>query len=169
MPFCEFDGIQSNAGATPRNRRKNEERPMKTDVLSRFAPLVLVLAMIAVVSHAGSASLDGGEPQAARATRTANVTLCASPAQAPSAATCEPKCAAPCLPTWCQPGAKLWRCCPDDYCRKPAPCVRCPDWRSVCPDYCRKCLPQAPCRVSGECDDYCRKSCPVRLASRICP
>jgi len=53
------------------------------------------------------------------------------------------------------------RCCCDDYCRKPCPCVpnycsaRCPD------DYCRKSCPFIPCYAGGcAADCYCRKPCP---------
>lgn len=50
-------------------------------------------------------------------------------------------------------------CCPDRYCRKPAPCVVRP--RTLCGDaYCRK---PAPCveRPKITCsDDYCRKPSP---------
>jgi hypothetical protein len=58
------------------------------------------------------------------------------------------------------------RCYPDDYCRKPIPCLvpvsRCggPD------DYCRKpipCLFDVP--RAGLCPDYCRKAFP----SLLCP
>ena len=52
-------------------------------------------------------------------------------------------------------------CCPDDYCRKPLPCVPCGPLRWLCDDYCRKSLPCVPCQCLGVCpDDYCRKPCP---------
>jgi hypothetical protein len=74
---------------------------------------------------------------------------------------------APLLPCW----QRWWLgtancpsvgCCPDDYCRKPLPCVpvvRCggPD------DYCRKPLPCVPVVRCGGPDDYCRKPLPCLL------
>lgn len=52
-------------------------------------------------------------------------------------------------------------CCPDDYCRKPFPCLPCPSLRGCCDDYCRKPMPCVPCEFPrGCCDDYCRKPLP---------
>jgi hypothetical protein len=52
-------------------------------------------------------------------------------------------------------------CCPDDYCRKPMPCVPCPPCGSCCNDYCRKPMPCVPCPQGCWCpDDYCRKPMP---------
>jgi hypothetical protein len=52
-------------------------------------------------------------------------------------------------------------CCPDDYCRKPLPCVPCGPLQWLCDDYCRKPLPCVACPCTGCCpDDYCRKPCP---------
>lgn len=52
-------------------------------------------------------------------------------------------------------------CCPDDYCRKPLPCIACPQLPSTCDNYCRKPLPciQVPC-LPGCPDDYCRRPFP---------
>jgi hypothetical protein len=51
--------------------------------------------------------------------------------------------------------------CPDDYCRKPAPCTPCLPPGSTCDDYCRKPIPCVPCLPGcGVCDDYCRKPLP---------
>ena len=69
-----------------------------------------------------------------------------------------------CLKRICPPAgpyrvSALMLCCPDDYCRKPFPCVTCPSgW---CPDdYCRKSFP-CLCRPVGWCpDDYCGKPMP---------
>ncbi len=64
------------------------------------------------------------------------------------------KCARPC-------NGGLMLCCPDDYCRKPMPCVPCPP-PNCCPDdYCRKPMPCVPCPPPNCCpDDYCRKPLP---------
>ena len=64
------------------------------------------------------------------------------------------KCTSPCR-------TALMLCCPDDYCRKPMPCVPCPP-PSCCPDdYCRKPMPCVPCPPPSCCpDDYCRKPMP---------
>ena len=49
--------------------------------------------------------------------------------------------------------------CPDDYCRKPAPCI-CEQNCYTCDDYCPKGAP-CPCPVRTFCcDDYCRKGAP---------
>ena len=52
-------------------------------------------------------------------------------------------------------------CCPDDYCRKPWPCIPCLSGCFECDNYCRKPFPCIPC-LSGcfECDNYCRKPYP---------
>jgi hypothetical protein len=51
--------------------------------------------------------------------------------------------------------------CPDDYCRKPIPCIPCLPPSCACDDYCRKSLPCVPCLSQcGLCDDYCRKPFP---------
>ena len=52
-------------------------------------------------------------------------------------------------------------CCPDDYCRKPLPCLPCVPLQGCCNDYC----PKPPPCVGGLClpccgDDYCRKPLP---------
>jgi hypothetical protein len=64
------------------------------------------------------------------------------------------KCVDPCR-------GSLMLCCPDDYCRKPMPCVPCPP-PCCCPDdYCRKPMPCVPCLPPNCCpDDYCRKPMP---------
>jgi hypothetical protein len=54
--------------------------------------------------------------------------------------------------------------CPDDYCRKPLPCVP-PNSRGCVDDYCRKTLPVVPCNARGCTDDYCPKTCPLFLGS----
>ena len=63
-----------------------------------------------------------------------------------------------------------WRqracCCPDDYCRKPLPCVP-PNAKGCVDDYCGKPLPCVPPNRQGCVDDYCRKSCPIFLG-RLC-
>jgi hypothetical protein len=52
-------------------------------------------------------------------------------------------------------------CCPDDYCRKPLPCIPCPVPTGCVDDYCCKPLPCIPCPVPTGCvDDYCRKPLP---------
>jgi hypothetical protein len=70
------------------------------------------------------------------------------PATAPSVAPHSP----------CDPDLLL-RGCPDDYCLKPCPRLKClpcglPD------DYCRKPCPRLKCLPCGLPDDYCRKPCP---------
>lgn len=52
-------------------------------------------------------------------------------------------------------------CCPDDYCRKPPPCLSPEFCPKGCDDYCRKpppCLSPEFCPRG--CDDYCRKPPP---------
>ena len=50
--------------------------------------------------------------------------------------------------------------CPNDYCRKPAPCVPCPV-QTKCACYCRKPAPCPPCCCPlCCCDCYCRKPLP---------
>jgi hypothetical protein len=67
-------------------------------------------------------------------------------------------------PAWC-----FSRCgCPDDYCKKPLPCVSC-DWRGTCDDYCKKPLPCVSCDWCGTCDDYCRKPAPIRIPTCLPP
>lgn len=52
-------------------------------------------------------------------------------------------------------------CCPDDYCRKPLPCVPCECRPGCCDDYCRKPLPCVPRECYRNCcDDYCPKPWP---------
>ena len=69
---------------------------------------------------------------------------------------------------WCAPVCPSVGCCPDDYCRKPIPCV--PPVQCGGPDdYCRKpipCVPPVPC---GGPDDYCRKSLPCLLCPPASP
>jgi len=49
---------------------------------------------------------------------------------------------------------------PDDYCRKPIPCLPCLPG-GCCDDYCRKPIPCVTCPPPGvHCDDYCRKPLP---------
>lgn len=51
--------------------------------------------------------------------------------------------------------------CPDDYCRKPMPCIPCPAPCGCVDDYCPKPMPCIPCPVPCVCpDDYCRKPLP---------
>jgi hypothetical protein len=107
---------------------------------NRVWPLVLLLAAIVLLMHA-TQSASGAEPGA-----------CSPSMKSASKGLC--------LPTWCQGCVKPKLTC-DDYCRKPAPCVRKSDWCDLAPDYCRKCLPTPPCCAKLECDDYCRKPCPV--------
>jgi hypothetical protein len=69
---------------------------------------------------------------------------------------------------WCAPLCPSTGCCPDDYVRKPLPCVpviRCggPD------DYCRKPLPCVPVIRCGGPDDYCRKPLPCLLCPPLTP
>ena len=52
-------------------------------------------------------------------------------------------------------------CCPDDYCRKPFPCIPCPPARGCVDDYCKKPSPCIPCPPARGCvDDYCKKPFP---------
>jgi hypothetical protein len=52
-------------------------------------------------------------------------------------------------------------CCPNDYCRKPFPCVPCPDLSKTADGYCRKPMPCIPCFCMSCCpDDYCPKPFP---------
>jgi hypothetical protein len=81
------------------------------------------------------------------------------------------KCVSPCS------RSGLMLCCPDDYCRKPMPCVPCP--RGCCPDtYCPKPIPSVPCpNACWYPDDYCRKPIPclswppspIRYSCGPCP
>jgi hypothetical protein len=60
------------------------------------------------------------------------------------------------------------RVCPDDFCRKPHPCIRhLAPWCGV-DDYCRKPFPCIWC-LAPWCglDDYCRKPCP-NLCRPLC-
>ena len=51
--------------------------------------------------------------------------------------------------------------CPDDYCRKPLPCVQCLPQCGTCDNYCRKPMPCVQCLPQcGTCDNYCRKPLP---------
>jgi hypothetical protein len=61
-------------------------------------------------------------------------------------------------------------CCPDDYCRKPMPCI-CPVPRcGSCDDYCRKPMPcLCPVPRCGSCDDYCHKPLPCLLCPPLTP
>ncbi len=55
--------------------------------------------------------------------------------------------------------------CPDDYHRKPWPCLPHAICGGLCDHYCKKPLPHLPCPVPGvHCDDYYKKpwSCPPR-------
>ena len=53
-------------------------------------------------------------------------------------------------------------CCPDDYCRKPFPCISCPKLCGTKDDYCRPPMPCIPCNCMTRCaDDYCRKPYPT--------
>lgn len=58
-----------------------------------------------------------------------------------------------------------FRWCPDDFCRKPLPPVKCPPC-GVCDDYCKKPLPCLAALPCGECDDYCRKPPPCLIRPR---
>jgi hypothetical protein len=52
-------------------------------------------------------------------------------------------------------------CCPDDYCRKPMPCIPCVRLQGCCDDYCPKPEPCAPRFCTPRCpDDYCPKPLP---------
>ena len=58
------------------------------------------------------------------------------------------------------------RCCPDDYFRKPLPCIESFRRYESCDDYCRKTAPviqRFP--YCGTADDYCRK--PFTLPCRL--
>lgn len=57
--------------------------------------------------------------------------------------------------------------CPDDYCRKPLPCLRLPCIARTCDDYHCKPLPSEPCVPCLQCDTYCRKPFPCPPAT--CP
>lgn len=51
-------------------------------------------------------------------------------------------------------------CCPDDYCKKPMPCITRPTWCGT-DDYCKKPMPCIASPQSCGCvDDYCKKSFP---------
>lgn len=51
--------------------------------------------------------------------------------------------------------------CPDDYCRKPMPCLPGFCHCGSCDNYCRKPMPCLPCfQECWTCDDYCRKPMP---------
>ncbi|MCE5267065.1 MAG: hypothetical protein LLG00_04190 [Planctomycetaceae bacterium] len=53
-------------------------------------------------------------------------------------------------------------CCPDDYCRKPFPCIPCGPLPTTADCYCRKPMPCIPCCCIPCCpDDYCRKPFPT--------
>lgn len=66
--------------------------------------------------------------------------------------------------TWAD--VPLWKClkpycaCPNDYCKKPLPCVG-PVQTGCCNDYCKKPLPGACAVQLGCCNDYCKKSLPA--------
>ena len=61
---------------------------------------------------------------------------------------CSSCCATPC-------------CCPNDYCRKPMPCVPCPVPRGCADTYCRKPMPCVPCPAPCGCGEtYCPKPFP---------
>src|SRR5262245_57213977 len=76
-------------------------------------------------------------------------------ALAPAARAGDKGCLAHLWDIFCPGRLKLPLCCPDDYCRKPEPCVPPPYCPHGCDDYCEKpkpCLPleYKPCG----CDDY---------------
>lgn len=52
-------------------------------------------------------------------------------------------------------------CCPDNYCKKPMPCIPCPKWCGSPDDYCKKPMPCIPCPNWCGCpDNYCKKPMP---------
>ena len=59
--------------------------------------------------------------------------------------------------------------CPDDYCRKPQPCIRPMCGCFLGDDYCRKPVPCAACPVKGCGDDYCSKPFPRCLPPSLSP
>jgi hypothetical protein len=63
-------------------------------------------------------------------------------------------------PSYCPPQCG----CPDDYCKKPVPCIPCLPRCGGPDDYCKKPWPFVPClpRCGGP-DDYCKKPLPYLL------
>ena len=65
-------------------------------------------------------------------------------------------------------GSALMLCCPDDFCRKPVPCVPCALMTDCCDDYRCKPLPclikLPPCCCA---EDYCRKPLPSLCWPRL--
>src|SRR5262245_13599890 len=59
-----------------------------------------------------------------------------------------------CWPTFC------YKCCPDNYCCKAAPCVPCLCWKGCCDSYCAKPDPCVPCVGGGSCYCYPPKPLP---------
>jgi len=58
-------------------------------------------------------------------------------------------------------------CCPDNYCKKPMPCIACPNWCGCPDDYCKKPMPCIACPSSCGCpDDYCKKPFPNLCLTR---
>jgi hypothetical protein len=59
-------------------------------------------------------------------------------------------------------------CCPDNYCKKPLPCIPCPKWCGTPDSYCKKPLPCVPCRGWCGCpDNYCKKPLPDLCLTRL--
>ena len=59
-------------------------------------------------------------------------------------------------------------CCPDNYCKKPMPCIPCPNWCGTPDNYCKKPMPCVPCPNWCGCpDNYCKKPCPNFCLTRI--
>jgi hypothetical protein len=59
--------------------------------------------------------------------------------------------------------------CPDDYCRKPMPCIPCFIKSCMPDDYCPKPIPCVPCMPKGCVDDYCPKPFSFCLPPSIRP
>jgi hypothetical protein len=59
-------------------------------------------------------------------------------------------------------------CCPDNYCKKPLPCIPCPNWCGTADNYCKKPLPCVPCPDRCGCpDNYCKKPLPNLCLTRL--
>lgn len=93
--------------------------------------------------------------------------LCLSSAEAGSPWSAFERARWPFGDTWPRAACHRYGCC-DDYCAKPAPCVR-PNCRGCVDDYCDKPLPFAPCYRPGCADDYCSKIAPCPPAPACGP
>ena len=78
-----------------------------------------------------------------------------------SSAAAEPGCRSLGRELQCTRCAAIPCCCPDDYCRKPLPCIPCLVLRGCPDDTCRKPQPCLPYFCIARCpDDYCSKPLP---------